>query len=245
MKSPVISASSPCERMRTLTWPGVWPMRRHEADLVADPVIGLDQIDEPGIVDRRYRDRRRSRPCRRARAGCANARTRPGPSGSAPAERSGPIGRRPASCSSRRDRRADACTAPCRSSRADSRRRRDPRGTRPCRLFQVGIRRFSLSLPRQVSTTMRRPSGVSTTSAWMLILSRPRSSAKSRLQPADRQDRLIGRLRQDEPAAAGDLELDDLGDGDLADPAISASPRLSPVRQSLAGPPRPTPELCF
>jgi len=40
------------------------------------------------------------------------------------------------------------------------------------------MRRFSLSLPRQVSTTIR-PLGVSTTSAWMLILSRPRSSAKS------------------------------------------------------------------
>ena len=31
-----------------------------------------------------------------------------------------------------------------------------------------------------------------------------------RLQPADRQDLLVGRLRQDEPAAAGHLELDDL-----------------------------------
>src|SRR5262249_2152196 len=40
------------------------------------------------------------------------------------------------------------------------------------------MRRFSLSLPRQVSTMMRRL-GVSMTSAWMLILSRPRSSAKS------------------------------------------------------------------
>ena len=38
------------------------------------------------------------------------------------------------------------------------------------------------------------------------------------LQPADRQHRLIGRLGQDEPAAAGDFELDDLGDRDLADP---------------------------
>src|SRR5271166_6213742 len=40
------------------------------------------------------------------------------------------------------------------------------------------MRRFSLSLPRQVSTIIRRP-GVSTTSAWMLIFSRPSSSAKS------------------------------------------------------------------
>src|SRR5206468_3148923 len=36
------------------------------------------------------------------------------------------------------------------------------------------------------------------------------------LQPADRQYRLVGRLGQDKPAAAGDLELDDLGDRDLA-----------------------------
>jgi len=38
------------------------------------------------------------------------------------------------------------------------------------------------------------------------------------LQPADRQHRLIGRLGQNEPVAAGDLELDDLADRDLADP---------------------------
>src|SRR3974377_1911198 len=37
------------------------------------------------------------------------------------------------------------------------------------------------------------------------------------LQPADRQYSLIGRLRQDKPAAAADFELDDLGDRDFAD----------------------------
>ena len=45
------------------------------------------------------------------------------------------------------------------------------------RLFQVGTLRPSLSLPRPVSTTIRRD-GVSTTSEWIDILSRPSSVAK-------------------------------------------------------------------
>src|SRR6202166_4321462 len=45
------------------------------------------------------------------------------------------------------------------------------------RLFQVGTERPSLSLPRPVSTTIRRV-GVSTTSEWIDILSRPSSLAK-------------------------------------------------------------------
>src|SRR5580692_6741747 len=45
------------------------------------------------------------------------------------------------------------------------------------RLFQVGTLRPSLSLPRPVSTTIRRV-GVSSTSAWIDILRRPSSVAK-------------------------------------------------------------------
>ncbi|MGY3646308.1 hypothetical protein ACVWW2_001599 [Bradyrhizobium sp. LM4.3] len=45
------------------------------------------------------------------------------------------------------------------------------------RLFQVGTLRPCLSLPRPVSTTMRRV-GVSTTSEWIDIFSRPSSVAK-------------------------------------------------------------------
>src|SRR5258707_9300739 len=45
------------------------------------------------------------------------------------------------------------------------------------RLFQVGTERPSLSLPSPVSTTIRRV-GVSTTSEWIDILSRPSSVAK-------------------------------------------------------------------
>src|SRR4051794_4652116 len=45
------------------------------------------------------------------------------------------------------------------------------------RLFQVGTPRPCLSLPRPVSTTMRRV-GVSTTSEWIDIFSRPSSVAK-------------------------------------------------------------------
>src|SRR5882757_521937 len=46
------------------------------------------------------------------------------------------------------------------------------------RLFQVGTLRPSLSLPSPVSTTIRRD-GVSTTSEWIDIFSRPSSVAKS------------------------------------------------------------------
>src|SRR6185437_11505962 len=45
------------------------------------------------------------------------------------------------------------------------------------RLFQVGTRRPSLSLPSPVSTRIRRD-GVSTTSEWIDILRRPSSVAK-------------------------------------------------------------------
>src|SRR5260370_12205712 len=45
------------------------------------------------------------------------------------------------------------------------------------RLFEVGMERPSLSLPRLVSTTIRRV-GVSSTSEWIDILSRPSSVAK-------------------------------------------------------------------
>jgi len=55
MKSPVISASSPCEAIRTLTVTGGMPQGPDEAHLVADPLIGLDEIDEPGLPHRRHR----------------------------------------------------------------------------------------------------------------------------------------------------------------------------------------------
>ena len=90
-------------------------------------------------------------------------------------------------------------------------------GSCPAGSFQCGMRRPCLSLPRQVSTRMRRPPGVSMTSAWMLMLSRPFSSAKCGDQPGDLPHRLRRRLRQQEAAAAGHLQLDHLGDGDPAD----------------------------
>src|SRR3954454_15603470 len=54
----------------------------------------------------------------------------------------------------------------------------------PFRLFQVGTLRPSLSLPRPVSTTMRR-FGVSTTSEWIDILRRPSSVAKCGISHGD------------------------------------------------------------
>ena len=46
----------------------------------------------------------------------------------------------------------------------------------------------------------------------------PALVGEMRLQPGDRQHRLIGGLRQDEAAAARHLQLDDLGDRHVADP---------------------------
>src|SRR5882757_3151788 len=54
----------------------------------------------------------------------------------------------------------------------------------PFRLFQVGTLRPSLSLPRPVSTTIRRD-GVSTTSEWIDILRRPSSVAKCGISHGD------------------------------------------------------------
>ena len=53
--------------------------RRHEADFVADAVIGLDQIDEAGLPYRRYGIGEAPPSYRRARAGWSSARysTRP------------------------------------------------------------------------------------------------------------------------------------------------------------------------
>src|SRR4030081_1895353 len=52
------------------------------------------------------------------------------------------------------------------------------------RLFQVGTLRPSLSLPRPVSTTIRRE-GVSTSSEWIDILRRPSSGAKCGISHGD------------------------------------------------------------
>jgi hypothetical protein len=53
-----------------------------------------------------------------------------------------------------------------------------------------------------------------------------------RLQPGDRQDFVISRLRQDEATAAGDLELDDLRHRDLADPPFHRRRVLISISQS-------------
>ena len=56
-----------------------------------------------------------------------------------------------------------------------------------------------------------------------------------RLQPFDRQDLLIGRLRQDEAAAAGHLHLDDLCHRYLADSPFLHRPPQDRSRRSLTG----------
>src|SRR3954451_25147015 len=72
------------------------------------------------------------------------------------------------------------------------------------RLFQVGTLRPCLSLPSPVSTTMRRV-GVSTTSEWIDIFSRPSSVAKCRIsQGSFRISSLVaaGRMKRVEPTVS-------------------------------------------
>src|SRR4030088_1020476 len=83
------------------------------------------------------------------------------------------------------------------------------------RLFQVGTLRPSLSLPRPVSTTIRRV-GVSSTSEWIDILSRPSSVAKcGTSQGSFWISSLLakGRMKR---GAAYRLQFDDFRDFDLA-----------------------------
>ena len=50
-----------------------------------------------------------------------------------------------------------------------------------------------------------------------------------RPQPGDRQDLVIGRLRQDEAAAAGHFQLDEPGDRDPADSPFHRAPLPNPA----------------
>src|SRR5215813_14233322 len=77
------------------------------------------------------------------------------------------------------------------------------------RLFQVGTLRPSLSLPSPVSTTMRRE-GVSTTSEWIDIFSRPSSVAKYGISQGSFwiSSRLAsGRMKRVEPTVSNSTTL--------------------------------------
>ena len=52
MRSPVMAASFPCERIATLTCPGECPGVEKSANLVGQPMIRLDQLLQPCIDDR-------------------------------------------------------------------------------------------------------------------------------------------------------------------------------------------------
>ena len=55
IRSPVITASLAPDRIRTLTWPGVWPGVGSSAHLAAIDVVALDQVGEAGIDHRLHR----------------------------------------------------------------------------------------------------------------------------------------------------------------------------------------------
>ena len=216
MKSPVISACSPCDRINTLTCPRGVADRRHEGDLVADPVIGLDQIDQPGIVHRFHRvgeDRRHVVALVLA----------------PPMIELDPPHQVPRPRKSRQPFPVDQHRVP--ADMIDMEVRAQHRVDRLARIAgggEVGEERALQIVPRRDATALLvvAEAGIDDDSALRRFddqrmdahLQPAALVGEMRLQPADRQDLLIGRLRQDEAAAAGDLELDELGHGDLADP---------------------------
>ncbi len=167
-KSPVISASSPSETTRRLTCPGVWPTSRNQAEFVAD----ADDRSPPVAPGRHPGSAARNRPGWGCMSGRAVLSRQCSYSGSAH-QVSAPAGnaRHPClpSCnivfqptwSTCRWVHSTALSIATQAGKPAS-SQRDRRGNGPCLWsFQCGIRRFCLSLPRQVSTMMRLP-GVST-----------------------------------------------------------------------------------
>ena len=170
-----MSASSPREAMRTLTWPGVWPSVGIEIDLLAHPVIDADQIDEPRVEHGLDRVRVRAPvvvvllpapPVLELRASDQVAGAGKGRRPSAADERRVPAHVVDVQVGAEHDvDRLGGHPAAARSSRNG-----------PCNRLQAGMLR-SLSLPMHVSTMIRRV-GVSMTSACTLMRRRPRSSMK-------------------------------------------------------------------
>ena len=124
----------------------------------------------------------------------------------------GPTCRRPAWCSSRRDRRAGGCTSTVSMLSAQPAASEVPRGRRSASGSRPRMVSRALSLPMQVSTTIRRcrrldHQGVDAHLQPSFRLRRRNAAAaiRSRGSPP------CVALRPDEPAAADGVELDDLG----------------------------------
>ena len=143
--------------MRTLTWPGVCPGVGSSQISSEIAWSTLDQVDQAGVDDRRHRvgDASRSvsssrsrRPVLVLRAPEQVARAREGRH---------PAAVRRGACSSRRDRRAGACTARCRPTSGGKPAAARSARNGPLQHVSTPAAVAPLSLPTQVSTTMRRP----------------------------------------------------------------------------------------
>src|SRR6516165_1295770 len=225
---------------------------RDEMDLVADPVIGLDQIDEAGIPDRRHRVRKNggdvvplvlARPMRVLDPAHQIARIGKG--------------RNPAAVDQHRvppdmidmemgaDHRVDRLARIAGSGEISQKARLQFVPGRDAAVFLVVAK---TGVDDETAAPRLAPLGLHDKGVDAHL--QPTALVgKVELQPADRQYFFISRLRQDEPAAAGDFELDDLGDRDLADapfhgrwPAYCTCKRsTSKIRVALGGiaPPAP------
>src|SRR5215472_14263838 len=191
---------------------------RDETDLVADPVIGLDEIDEAGIPDRYYRvheDRGHVRALELVRPmrvlGTAHQITRlwKGRDPTAVDQHCVPPDMIDVEMGA--DHRVDrlACIVGGCEIREKARLQLVPGRNSPVLLVvaQTGVNDDA--------------------AAWRFENERVNAHTEAAtlvgeigLKPGDPQYILIGRLGQNEPAPAGDFELDDLGDRDLADPPL-------------------------
>ena len=198
MRSPVITASSPRERMRTPRDPAcarASARARRSAETrwsvstrSARPAAKIGRTESPSTSSPRL-GRRRGRVLPLvARDQIARAR-----------EGGHARRRRRAACSSRRGRGAGAYTAPVDRVRREARGRRAARGTASDSPLQTGLRRC-LSLPTQVSTTQRRSPSSSDErvhrEAQAAVVGR-RSAARARATSS-------GQLRLAEERARGD-----------------------------------------
>ena len=156
IRSPVITASWPPERIRTLTCPGVWPGVGSRRTSDGDHVVALDRVGKAGVDHRLHGVGEDSGARRRRRVAAQCVVARCGRTGSARSGRSAASGRRRGACSSRRGRvQVRAQHGVDRSGAKPAAVDRSRNG--PCSWFHIGIAR-GLSLPTQVSTTMRLPS---------------------------------------------------------------------------------------
>src|SRR6516165_8576989 len=194
---------------------------RDKTDLVADPVIGLDQIDEPGIPDRRHRvgeDGGHGISLALARPmgvlDAAHQIARIGKGRDPPAAEQHRIPPDMIDVEMGADYRVDHLARIAGTGEISQKARLQFVPGRDASVFLVVA---ETGVDDDAAAPPLAPLGLDDErvnahlQATALI-------GEIGLQPADRQYFFVSRLGQDEAAAASDLELDDLGDRDLADP---------------------------